>query len=1480
MRRHRHLLIAAALLAVTSMLAPARAHATVKAHPVQLRAAGPAPVLRPGERASITFEFTGPPTAKTAVQVTGLSVESRSLAAPFAKRATALSATAESPARFEVEVLPDEKPEPLVVRWEVDGVPYERTIDLESRLESRIAERQAMIRLDDSPVTRDPRVTAEADSVLRAKRLSGAGGTIIFFSGKLVYTRAANNGFPPIDMGAWGVRVSLMDQDTGPDDELAASYTGPDGSFHHYVYWEGQIGEGDPELYVHFETDHPWVVVQEGFWDIEYSWSTHARGSSTADLDVGTWRPSDEGTFPALHIANDIARSHEWYRTYPRDWFMPSVDVKWPDGSTGAYFDPIFEQIHIGTDRQWKEDTHAHEYGHFFVYTFADQASPSYCNGYCDSPDCGHCIWCPENEHVAFSEGWPNWVSYLQTSSYAATYGIAPVYSRDGESIEKCFVDNTWGNPEHTEGTFGAVLQDIWDSGPGSDDTDPNGFSGYRDWLELGEDEIFTVLTVDQPTTARGFLTRFAMRYPQYTQRIWQTAMNSRWNLDIQEPGVVTTLSSSSHPVGVSTAKLNVTLTWTQPGPDDWSGVAGYSVAFSSSPVMPDVVMEAGLGSAWTSGDLAAGTYYATVRTVDYSGKGSTTYATYGPFTVVTPTPVDIAPYTAAGWARPAVARAAGDALATSVPNPTAQLPGNTALTYLNASGRNQGQSDHVGFIGIRSRFFVDGLAVHTTGYVHPDAAGATFTHLNRSTTVRGGRHMIGVIYDGFNEWWESNEVNNYWSHPWVWSPLTLTPETATRRMTAPPVPTGSWSGVVDGSPLHYNCDGLRFSSSGWWNAVWVAADSDSEDYGIRLHAPSSSATSGFDTVLGEMNHSAGYLDGVLANRNTVGLGSWDVGVIGDFDGTNDFAPHSPFVVKHVTSTGFPFADTLAFAFPDSEYVVLKEVYVPAAGPVAITVWADSSGGPVHLSWLDRTYTRGALESPTWTFPSGVARLDYTASAAGFYCVVLHRDPKDGRAARPFTLGVGSPPSDIVAFTAPGWAGPVVPRPLADGFFDDVAAPDTLHGDAPLTWVNLTYGNAGPGNMVAATLPYDLRLDGQWIHSGSIVPVPPGFGTAYNNVGAFTVTGGRHLLAARYDTANLEPEESETNNHHGEQWVWSPRPLALTGGFSSTAPPDPVGGFETFAGAGALYSNSLGFRATFAAGSGLWGGVGVVPADSTDADLRLHDPVAGARDAFGASLRSSSWGPYDSDFLIVRHDAARTVDAGVVRGDDGAGGAFDIAATGAIALAAAPLTTADQLIGTQEALRLHPLLLPAGDIRLRLTNVAGTVDWGLSLHGDSLAVQGKSDALDAAWMAGAAGGEELIVHLAAPDTFVVAVWKRGGADRGQFGVYRLQADLVTLDTPPGSLPRVSMLAAAQPAPFRDRTLLAYDLAVAGEAQLEVFDLRGARVRTLARGRFEAGRHEVEWRGDDDGGRRLPPGMYLVRLQSGAFSGLRKVVKID
>lgn len=1466
-----------ALLGVLALpLLPSPAAATLKAVPVQVRAVGEIPVLRPGEPATIEFEVV----SRLPVVVSGLSISSSSLAAPFAPEQASFAMAPDVPVPMSVQVLPTGKPAPLVIRWEVDGEPYERTVDLEGRLESRLAERRALEQVEAPKAFQpDPRLQAAADSTLRAKEAAGLKSTLIFYSGRITYTRPGGNGYPTVDLGAWGIRVSLRDEDYGLDDELGSTFTTPDGYFSSYVAWDGQLGEGDPELYLHFETDHPWVVVQEGFWDIEYSWDTPVRPSSTASLHIGTMRPSDASTHPALHIATNFARNHEWYRTPPRNWFLESIDVKWPDGATGALYDPLFGQVYIGTDRQWREDTHAHEYGHVFVDRYADWVGPNYCNGLCDTDDCGHCLWCPEGADEAMTEGWPNWIANVQTSTYAALYGAPAIFTRNLERIADCDATGAFESPETTEGFLTAVLQDVWDSGAGTDDVDPNGFPGHRDVLELGDDEIMAVLDIDEPTTARGFLTALANRYPQHRQKLWITAMNSRWDLDQQPPGAPSGVASSSHPVGVATAKLNVSLSWTQPGPDDWSGVAGYSIAFAASPTMPDLVLEAPATGSYTGGDLAAGTYYATVRTVDFSGRGSTTYATYGPFTVVTPTPVDIAPYTAPGWARPLVARATGDATATSVPNPTAQLPGNTAPTYMNMSGRNQGQSDHVGFLGIRSRIFVDGVARHTTAYVHPDAAGATFSHLNRAVTVRGGRHMVGAYYDAFDEWWESNETNNSWSHPWIWSPLALAADVPVRRQSPPPNPTGSWYGVVDGSPLHYNCDGLRFTSSGAWNAAWLAADSDADDYGIRLHAASSSVNTGFDTVLGAADHPAGYLDGVLVNRGTMGQVAWDLGVVNDLDPSNNGLPQSPFVVKHVTSTPFAYGSTAAVAFADSEYVVLKEVIVPQAGPVAITVLTDEAGIPVYATWLDRAYTRGALDTPHWTWPTGEITLQQVASAAGSHCVVLHRDPKDGRSARTVTLRVGPPLSDLVAYAPPGWAGPLVPRPLPDAGAGAVAEPDSLVGGSA-AFVNLAFRNDSASAMVAPAFVRELRLDGVLLDAQSAAGLAAGASGLANNLETAPIPGGRHLLSVHLDAGQAEAEQSEANNLAGEQWVWSPAAIAPGAALWSAPPPDPVGGFAAYNGSGPLYFNCLGFRVELPPGVASWFGVAASPADSSDVDLRLHEPAAGVRDGFGASLHGSSWGPGASDYLLARAAGPRAFDVSAVRGLGEASGPFALSVAGSPPVATAPAASGVVQLRDADVLGLHLLVLPAGDIRLRVSNEAGDVDWGLAVHDDDLPLQGKSDALAAAWEAGPGLGEEIVFQVQSPDTFVVAVWKRGGADGALPGAYRLSSESLVSAVAGPALARVSALGPASPAPFTTGTRLSFDLAAPGPARLEVFDLRGARLRTIVDGALAGGRHEYDWRGDDDEGRRLPPGVYLLRLTAGGQSWSGKVVKVD
>ena len=88
------------------------------------------------------------------------------------------------------------------------------------------------------------------------------------------------------------------------------------------------------------------------------------------------------------------------------------------------------------------------------------------------------------------------------------------------------------------------------------------------------------------------------------------------------------------------------------------------------------------------------------------------------------------------------------------------------------------------------------------------------------------------------------------------------------------------------------------------------------------------------------------------------------------------------------------------------------------------------------------------------------------------------------------------------------------------------------------------------------------------------------------------------------------------------------------------------------------------------------------------------------------------------------------------------------------------------------------------------------------------------------------------------------------------------------------------LAPASPNPFNPRTVLAYDLPRPATVALAVYDLRGQRVRTLCPGELrESGRHEVTWHGDDDRGRSLSSGVYLVRLVAGRETSTRRVALV-
>ena len=93
------------------------------------------------------------------------------------------------------------------------------------------------------------------------------------------------------------------------------------------------------------------------------------------------------------------------------------------------------------------------------------------------------------------------------------------------------------------------------------------------------------------------------------------------------------------------------------------------------------------------------------------------------------------------------------------------------------------------------------------------------------------------------------------------------------------------------------------------------------------------------------------------------------------------------------------------------------------------------------------------------------------------------------------------------------------------------------------------------------------------------------------------------------------------------------------------------------------------------------------------------------------------------------------------------------------------------------------------------------------------------------------------------------------------------------------VPQRFALAQNFPNPFNPETTISYDLPVEASVRLEVFDLLGQQVRSLAAGEQAAGRYQLRWDGRDSGGREMGSGVYFYRLRAGDFTAVGKMLLV-
>jgi hypothetical protein len=84
------------------------------------------------------------------------------------------------------------------------------------------------------------------------------------------------------------------------------------------------------------------------------------------------------------------------------------------------------------------------------------------------------------------------------------------------------------------------------------------------------------------------------------------------------------------------------------------------------------------------------------------------------------------------------------------------------------------------------------------------------------------------------------------------------------------------------------------------------------------------------------------------------------------------------------------------------------------------------------------------------------------------------------------------------------------------------------------------------------------------------------------------------------------------------------------------------------------------------------------------------------------------------------------------------------------------------------------------------------------------------------------------------------------------------------------------LTPAYPNPFNSEVVIRFALPQDVTASVEIYNVSGQKVRTLARGFLAGGSHRFTWDGLDDAHHRVATGMYLVRLNAGAYRSVQKI----
>jgi len=101
--------------------------------------------------------------------------------------------------------------------------------------------------------------------------------------------------------------------------------------------------------------------------------------------------------------------------------------------------------------------------------------------------------------------------------------------------------------------------------------------------------------------------------------------------------------------------------------------------------------------------------------------------------------------------------------------------------------------------------------------------------------------------------------------------------------------------------------------------------------------------------------------------------------------------------------------------------------------------------------------------------------------------------------------------------------------------------------------------------------------------------------------------------------------------------------------------------------------------------------------------------------------------------------------------------------------------------------------------------------------------------------------------------------------------------MLTLKTDNQQIPTILTLHSNYPNPFNPSTSISFSIPKTAEVKLDIYNIRGQKVRKLIHSPLEYGRHRLVWNGRDEGNRPVASGVYFARLEHCGDVKIRKMM---